>query len=132
MDILETIKSAADIAKKISNLELQQQLIDIQADFQRLQNENYELKKTNDELTRKLEEKKAMQYNTDDHLYYHKREDGSAEGPYCPLCWEKDNMVIHLQPFGLDKKCLKCGHVFGDKNEQKNRESQRNYFKNYW
>lgn len=131
MSVIETFKSAYDIAKQISNLELQKQLIDIQAEMMALQNENFELKKANDELKQKLEQEKSMVYDKDNNVYYHNKENSDKDGPFCPRCWEEHRRQSRFHPFGLDKKCNVCEMVVGDKNQEQQTNDMDGFFNNW-
>jgi len=133
LSVVDSVKEAFEIAKQISNIELQKQIIDIQAGMQQLQNENLELKKSNDELTKKLKEEKSMSHDKDENVYFHEEPGKEKDGPFCPYCWEGSRKQGRMHPFGLDLKCNICGNVVGDKNveecNRKNREEMDNFFK---
>ena len=54
-----------------------------------------------------IKEKKKLQKNKTDGLYY---EDGDANSPYCPNCYENKRKRILIGQ--NDRKCPKCKTVF--------------------
>jgi hypothetical protein len=54
-----------------------------------------------------LKEKKKLQKNKDDGLYY---ETGDPDNPYCPHCYTKKRKIILIDK--SNRKCPKCKMVF--------------------
>ena len=113
----EALKDAVLIAKKAGNIELQGKLLDLQQEMQDMQQENSNLKADNEKLLAMINKDRNMKYDYEEHVFYEYAEDETKEGPYCPTCWQKDKLAVHLQPWSLDLKCSICGKVVGDKNQ---------------
>lgn len=91
MEILDTIKSVAGLAKKIGDIELYSQIIDLQTEVFSLIEENHklrmELNAVDDvkEIERNLEVKENA---------YYLRKGETLDGPFCTACWDKNNKLI--------------------------------------
>jgi hypothetical protein len=48
---------------------------------------------------------KEMQFEK--YFYYHKMEDGSKEGPFCPTCYDSKKEIVHLLP--INRGLWECG-----------------------
>lgn len=117
MSLYEAAKDAISIAQKADNVELLRQIIDLQKAMQDMQQENLELKRKNEELQAIIKKDKSMKYDHEESCYYEHLQDGNKEGPYCPICWEKDRIGIHLEPDSGSYKwyCKSCKNVMGKK-----------------
>jgi hypothetical protein len=74
-------------------LEFQQKLLDLQIDLAELNQANLALQTQVVGLQGQLEIKEKLSY--DGHVYWSNR-DGKKDGPFCPLCWDKDKHLVHL------------------------------------
>ncbi len=124
-----TIKDITDLltelAKSIKDRELASKLFDIQALVAQFQSENIELqkeildlKKDNQILTEKLNNKNQKTIFHANLLWL-----PDDEQPYCPTCYDCDRKLIHMHNFNAPYtrnrvvltrpalKCPKCSHI---------------------
>lgn len=112
MDIkttLDNIKAIKEIADSTQNIELKSLIVDLKEEILELKTENQKLK---EELSR-LQEKKLLFENC---VYWCIKEDNTKDGPYCPVCWDKDKKLIRLPEivnsmgYGPIRSCYVCGN----------------------
>ncbi len=101
MDILENAKDIYNLIKKLN----QQDLLEKMAD---LRDQILELREENQKLKEKLLEKNKNNLIFENGAYFEIKEDGSKEGPFCSVCWERERKLIHLKEYGLG------GYAVGD------------------
>ncbi|SCJ52537.1 Uncharacterised protein [uncultured Clostridium sp.] len=94
MALYENVKDALSLIQKTDNLELYSKIIDVQKEAMDLLEENRNLKNRMHQLQEELNTKKSVEYIED--AYYVKRENGTYDGPYCRVCWDKDNKLIRM------------------------------------
>ena len=104
----------AEVKLKIANLisELVDAKIDISDIQQELNDKNIEIKSLKDRLTIKGK----IEF---DSPYYWIINDGSKDGPYCQLCYDKDKRLIRLYNKGYKKGgwvCKACKENYIDDN----------------
>ena len=108
MGLLDTVKSAFNLAKKINNIELQTQLIDVQAKILELQQENADL----NEKVKRLEDKSVFEASRifERNCYWTPSGD-KREGPFCSPCWDggKGPIRLHIDEGGGSARCQICG-----------------------
>lgn len=113
MDIIGTAKQVAELAKRVGQMELYRQLVDLQGEIVknegeivRLSRENHELKVKLEGFERQLQFSKSLTFRAPFHYA-----DGD-DVPYCPRCWESDHLAMHLvsMPWsgGTRYDCPKC------------------------
>ncbi len=90
MALLENLKEAALFAQKVGQLELYKQLLQAEDEVRDLTREKRRLEDKVEELERKARLKAAMIFKSP--VYY---QAGDAT-PFCPLCYEKDGLTLHL------------------------------------
>ncbi len=111
MGIIENLKTAVGLAKKIGSIELQQKLIDVQGEALDLIDENRTLREQVAALAGELKTKKSLQFRNN--FCWATTDDGHEEGPLCSHCYDSGKKLIHLhsidngQAFG----CPACGLV---------------------
>ena len=88
--IIETAKVAIDLVKKGTTVGLQEKLMELREEALELQEENLALKKENLDLKGKIELRDNIQFKRK--VYFR---DGD-ETPFCPYCYEKSKLLIHL------------------------------------
>src|SRR6185295_5582117 len=91
MGILDTAKEAVQLVQKIDNIELYKEILNLQSEAIKLVSENTALKEKNRVLEDKLRVKDTLVFK--DNSYWLKRED-SEDGPFCTLCWDKDQKLV--------------------------------------
>lgn len=74
-----------------------------------------------DRLKEQLNLEKSMQWDSIECVFW-KIIDGQKEGPFCPVCWQRNKLVVYLTPFRFDKKCKVCGCTVGDINSKVSQE----------
>jgi hypothetical protein len=77
----------------------------IQSDMFELQKENLNLKKENQELTEKLNNKNRITLFHKNLLWLE-----NDKNPYCPSCYDTDHKLIHMHTFEGHYSCPKCAH----------------------
>lgn len=104
MDVLSALKNVAGLAKKISDIPLQQSIIDLQNSYleaqekhqaskEQLEAEAVKLKSENEKLRKAFEVKTTVR-KLWSRLW---TVDGSAiDGPFCITCWERDKQLLTM------------------------------------
>ena len=100
--VIDGIKTVREISKRIQDAELHNQIADLitntadlKMEIAELKSAIIELREENNTLQRKktLREKMKVQNRL---LYLNEDVPGYNQGPFCPLCFEKDTLVINL------------------------------------
>ena len=104
---LELIAEAMKLAEKFRDLEFKEKMHALKKRVLELEDENSTLKRR---LTAKDELKPFGPHN-----YFYRN--GQTDGPYCPICWQKDEKMILLPASedyfgGKGKVCHVCEHFF--------------------
>ena len=107
-DGLTTIKELVDLITKIgeetNNLALQKAILE-------LDKKNYILEKEILELKKELDKRNSYNMTIGDNCYWNIKEDGTKDGPYCTVCWDKENTSIRLtQNMVANKHYFTCGN----------------------
>jgi len=89
MGAIDNVKEVAKLVKKLGNMELYQQILDLQGEIMDLTQANRELRENVQKLEDKLSQVKTMNFNSP--FYYTVCDDV----PYCPRCWEVDRKAVH-------------------------------------
>jgi hypothetical protein len=89
-----TGKEVVELVKKGATIEAQERIMELREEAVRLKEENIKLKKRIADLNFQLEIKKNLEY--EHQVYWIKKGNGTRDGPYCPLCYDKDRMLIRL------------------------------------
>lgn len=124
-----SVKTAIEIAKLIKEssgslqkaeldlklAELITSLADVKLQMADIKDALTESEKEKKELKDKLEIRRKLEFEMP--YYWHNQDDGTKDGPFCQLCYDKDKKLIRLQ----DAKdgewyCLSCQSSFRDKN----------------
>lgn len=110
MDIktaLENIKAIKEIADSMQNIELQSHIVDLKEQILELRDENFDLK---EQLRQRTEHNMIFE----NHVYWDLKEDGTKDGPFCPVCWDKEHLQIRIgdeynaYPSGVYRHCYNC------------------------
>jgi len=112
MSVVDTAKTAYDLAKKGMTVEFQEKIMQLREEALELQEENLRLRKENRELRERIELQETVHFRRG--LYWR---DGD-EVPFCPYCYEKSHTLIHLpgpEIVGVTPNydCLECGTGYG-------------------
>jgi hypothetical protein len=120
MAIIDSLKGAWDLASglgsalsKMSALEAKQAILDLQNLLGKIQGEAFELQQQNHDLHKRIRELEE-QANTRGHVLHEesvcwlRTTEGAREGPFCPVCYDKETKLIHLNP-EVRKGLFSCG-----------------------
>jgi len=92
MAIIDTSKIIVELAKKGMTIELQEKIMQLREEALELQEENLKLKRENIVLKKKEKLQEKVKYKRK--VYYREGD----EVPFCPYCYEKHQLLIHLTP----------------------------------
>jgi hypothetical protein len=112
MSLIDTAKTAYDLAKKGMTVELQEKIMQLREEALELQEENQRLRKENGELKERMELQETVHFRRK--VYWR---DGD-EIPFCPYCREASDILIHLTFFGSRDRtilvylCPECGSKY--------------------
>ena len=111
MGIIENTKEIADLVKKMGNIDLYKQIVELEGQIINLSRENHQLKVKLHDLEKRVQEEQVMTFRKP---FFYKDND---EEPYCPKCWEADHKAIHLDgpkeyTEGTCYLCLECKTTF--------------------
>lgn len=90
MDIVENAKSIYELIKKLNQQDLLEKMADLRDQILNLREENHQLKE-------KLLEKENKNIIFEKGAYFELKQDGTKEGPFCSVCWDKDKKLIRLK-----------------------------------
>ena len=91
MGVIDTAKDAVQLVQKIDNIELYRKILDLQADALKMVEENGKLRDRIKELEAAFVIKDTLVFE-DNHYFVVK--DGTKDGPYCTLCWDKELNLV--------------------------------------
>ena len=101
MGIVDNIKDAADLAKKVGDIELYRKIVHLEGEVMDLTREKRQAEEKIEELQRKLALRNKMEFKQP--FYY---QPGDTV-PFCPRCYEKDITAVHLF-LEIDRADLRC------------------------
>ena len=90
MGIVENIKDAADLAKKIGDIELYRKIVHLEGEVMDLTREKRQADQKIEDLQKQLALRAKMTFKQP---YYY--QDGDNV-PFCPRCFEKDVIAVHV------------------------------------
>lgn len=104
--ITPDFKDIVNLVKKGATVEAQEKIMELREAMLSIHEENIQLKNKLAKLEEQLRMSSEMQFKKP---FYFKSGD---DQPFCPLCWEKDKMPIHLiGPYGAaGGTYYKCNH----------------------
>jgi regulator of replication initiation timing len=94
MSVVDTAKTAYDLAKKGMTVEFQEKIMQLREEALELQEENLRLRKENRELKERIELEETVHFKGK--VYWR---DGD-ETPFCPHCFDKSHSLIHIHMMG--------------------------------
>ncbi len=106
MGLYDNIKDVASLIQKADNLELYSKILNVQKEAMDLLEENRNLRNKIYELQEKNKLKDSVEYIED--AYYVKKEDGTYDGPFCRVCWDKDENLIRMSIGSYDYGCAEA------------------------
>jgi hypothetical protein len=99
MGIVENIKDAADLAKKVGDIELYRKIVHLEGEVMDLTREKRQAEQKIEDLQKQLALRTRMTFKQP--FYF---QDGDPV-PFCPRCYEKDTVAVHLFP-GINRADL--------------------------
>tara|TARA_B100000959_G_C14985825_1_gene625530 strand:- start:2064 stop:2453 length:390 start_codon:yes stop_codon:yes gene_type:complete len=106
-------KDIIDLVKKGSTIEAQEKIMQLREAAMELKEENVSLRKKK-ELEDLLAIKKNLSYEKP---YYWIINEEKKEGPFCQLCYDKEQLLVRLQDRNKGKwACHSCKTIFYDSN----------------
>lgn len=112
-NIIENAKEIAGLIKKYNDQELYEKIVDLREQILELRNGNITSAKRIQELEESENIRKKLVW---DPPYYWSNHNGQY-GPYCQVCWDKDEKLVRLHDRKNDFwKCLVCKNSFQGKN----------------
>ena len=112
MSMLPKYKDIVDLIKKGSTIEAQEKIMELQEAAIELQDENQALKHKIRLLEKDLEIKARLEWEKP---YYWLVDGEEKDGPYCQLCYDKEQKLIRLQGGGRGAwGCHSCKSTFHD------------------
>ncbi len=90
MSVVDTAKTAYDLAKKGMTVEFQEKIMQLREEALELQEENLRLKKENRELRQRIELQETVTFKRK--VYWR----DADEVPFCPHCFEESHVLYHL------------------------------------
>jgi len=116
MSALPGYKEIVDLIKKGATFEAQEKIMELRGACLELEDENQTLKRRIKELENSLRFKEVLAFKAP---FYFAPNDPQ---PYCPRCWEKDSIAIHVGPeflhqvkFHYARECPQCKAEFKTK-----------------
>ena len=94
MSVVDTAKTAYDLAKKGMTVEFQEKIMQLRQEALDLQEENLRLGNENHELKKRIELQETVTYRLK--LYWRDGDDV----PFCPYCYEKSKLLMHMDGSG--------------------------------
>ncbi len=90
MGLIENVKDAADLAKKIGDIELYRKIVHLEGEVMELTREKRQAEQGTEELEENLALREKMRFQQP---FYFQEGD---QVPFCPRCFEKDKSAVHL------------------------------------
>jgi hypothetical protein len=112
MGIIDDIKSVAKTIQQAGNIELYEKILNLQGQALELVEENGKLRSENRELSEKLHKKDHV---ISERNVYWVVEGDQRKGPFCPICYGKDDKLIPITLLEKDDsrgwaKCHVCSY----------------------
>ncbi|WP_147821113.1 hypothetical protein [Salidesulfovibrio onnuriiensis] len=81
----------------------------LQEEFLAVCEENQILKEQLNEVAEVLDLAERVEY---DGQKYWLAEEDERKGPFCQLCYDREGLLVHLQPHGSHWECQSCNSIF--------------------
>ena len=119
MEIAKFLKDSSDSLEKaevkLKLADLIESLADIKTKMADIKEALLESEQEKQELKNALEIKTKLQFEMP--YYWSNKDDGTKDGPFCQLCYDKEKKLIRLQDEKNGEwRCLSCRVYFRDKN----------------
>ena len=120
---MPSFKDILELIKKGSTIEAQEMIMDLREEHLRLREEVVGLREANRQLREQALLSGAMRFEAP---HYWLERDGQRDGPFCPLCWDRDKRQIRLlSRQGGDWHCNCCERFYPDATYREPRSSVR-------
>ena len=117
------LAKAGPLINQIGDAKLRGQMLEVQAEAIKINEQNRGLVKETEELRAALQLQESLTFNNDDNFYYRViGADGERDGPYCSACWDGERKLIRLHNFQTRLYgCPWCWMVRNNRGEPANR-----------
>lgn len=96
MTIYEDLKEVISFLQKSDNIGMVSKVYDLQSRMSDLQEENKESKSKIEKLLNSLKIQESLIFENELYWIPIDGEGEKRKGPYCPICWDKEKLVINL------------------------------------
>jgi hypothetical protein len=104
MGVIENMKDVADLVKQFGDIELNRRILTLENEVLDLSRDKRRADEKVEELQRVISIKNDLTFRGNE--YYLKTTDGE-DGPFCSLCWDRDQKLIRLHS-GRIEPCPAC------------------------
>ncbi len=110
MAIFDELKSIGKTLQEVNKIPQYEQILEVQEKLLEMQKRIFDLDNENKNLKLELNLKKNLKHERDS--YWLIDENENKDGPFCTLCYDKDNKIIRIQKgeyaqFGW-ARCFSC------------------------
>ncbi len=105
--LIDASKKALDIANELKNVELKEAILNLKEELVELREENLL-------FMQKLSMQSKFNMTYEKNSYWNIKDDGTNEGPYCSVCWDKEQIAIRLTNNVVNRDFYKCGNCNND------------------
>ena len=105
--LIDASKKALEIANELKNVELKEAILNLKEELVELREENLL-------FIQKLSQQAQLEMVYENNSYWNLKEDGTKEGPYCSVCWDKEQIAIRLTNNVVNRDFYKCGNCNND------------------
>jgi hypothetical protein len=92
--VMPSFSEIFTVLKKTATVEDQQKLIELQEATFGLREEKLRLEQENQQLREELDLRKSVKFEKP--FYWHVKDDGSQDGPFCPGCYDQHGKLIRM------------------------------------
>lgn len=112
---ISTVEKIYELLKKAGNVEAQELIMKLREELVELREQNSTLKDEVGDLKRPAQLKEDLVYEAP--YYWRAPTDGTRDGPFCQLCFDKNQALIRLQkqPLAGAWSCHSCEKCVTDK-----------------
>lgn len=96
-DAISILDKLVELGKKLKNKKLNEEIMTLQNYMMSIQQRIITLERENHQLKEKLLEKENKNIVFENGAYFELKQDGTKDGPFCSVCWEKDKKLIRLK-----------------------------------
>jgi hypothetical protein len=100
MGVVENVKDVAELIKKFGDIELNRRILKLEEEVLDLSRDKRRAEKKVEELEAMLKVRKQIIFR--DPHYFVVNENGTSDGPYCSIHWDRDQKLARMQNRGMD------------------------------